>query len=80
MRVYLGKMAAAVEQILGKMHRYSQSKIQLKSRMVFIGSGVCDTAMLRRARTAEGSHWPAGGSADSINAEQTLKDAEHNHH
>lgn len=77
---YLGKMAAAVVHILTKMHRCLQSKIQQKYSMLFIGSSIYDTAMPRRAWTAEGSHWPAGGSADFINAVQTFKDTEHNHH
>lgn len=54
--------------------------MQLKYSMLFIGSSIYDTAMAGRARTAEGNHWPAGGSADFINAVQTFKDTEHNHH
>ena len=48
--------------------------------MLFIGSSIYGAAMARRAGTAEGSHWPPGGSADSINAEQTFTDPEHNQH
>lgn len=55
---YLGKMAAAVVQILRKMHRCRQSKTQLMHRMLFIGSSICNTAPACMNRGGQPlAHW-----------------------